>query len=107
MEDSLSGSARTSSLQQKWDTLGRLYTIRAILLGEAGAGKTNLFHRIKYRAFRDESSDLGGFADATTEKSLTVRGRQYDSYTKTITLSGGTRASVSYIQHSYTHEPLV
>lgn len=69
----------------------RTYHVRMILLGEAGAGKSCLFHRIKYKTFRDGSDPQS----AENPQSFTHTRQLYDSYTTNIRLSGGTRISVS------------
>eukprot|EP00731_Ephydatia_muelleri_P014421 Em0008g141a len=69
----------------------RTYHVRMILLGEAGAGKSCLFHRIKYKTFRDGSDPQS----AENPQSFTHTRQLYDSYTTNIRLSGGTRISFS------------
>lgn len=64
------------------------YHVRMILLGEAGAGKSCLFHRIKYKAFRDSSDpQTADLPNSTHTKQL------YDSYTTKIRLSGDNKVS--------------
>lgn len=67
------------------------YHVRMILLGEAGTGKSCLFHRIKYKTFRDVSDPQSG-----DNHQSSVHTRQlYDSYTTNIRISSDTRVSVS------------
>ncbi|XP_064385008.1 ras-related protein Rab-4A-like [Halichondria panicea] len=58
---------------------GQQYAVRMCLLGEAGAGKSNLFHRIKYKKFKDDSDEATNSLGITT--GLTARNRSYDSHT--------------------------
>lgn len=81
-----------ASNRRSWSRTGRgQYTMRLILLGEAGSGKSSLFHRIKYKSFRDEKED----GEAQTVSDLTSRNRQYDSHTKNVSISGGARVALT------------
>jgi small GTP-binding protein len=60
-------------------TVGRPYALRMILLGEAGVGKSSLYHWIKYKAFRDASINTGD-EEAPSTSTHTSGQRQYDQH---------------------------
>lgn len=72
-------------------SIAKQYSLRMVLLGEAGAGKSSLFHRIKYKAFRDTNEM------EQTSSAINSRTRFYETHSLTIKLTSRARVSLTIL----------